>query len=72
MRAPCKNCPERYVGCHAECEKYLEFYQSMRQLNAATQERKKADNALKDMTVKRANRIARHLRKDIKLDDWGR
>lgn len=25
MRAPCKGCEERQVGCHAGCEKYLEF-----------------------------------------------
>lgn len=21
---PCKNCPDRYLGCHDHCERYLE------------------------------------------------
>lgn len=25
MIAPCKDCKERKLGCHANCEKYLEF-----------------------------------------------
>lgn len=23
--APCKNCPDRHVGCHGQCEKYQQF-----------------------------------------------
>lgn len=22
MKNPCKDCPDRYPGCHAKCEKY--------------------------------------------------
>ena len=25
LKAPCKNCPDRYLGCHDHCEKYREF-----------------------------------------------
>lgn len=25
MNAPCKDCPDRYVGCHSQCEKYQAF-----------------------------------------------
>lgn len=25
MIAPCKDCPNRKVGCHADCKPYLEF-----------------------------------------------
>lgn len=25
MVAPCKDCPDRYVGCHGNCEKYKEY-----------------------------------------------
>lgn len=25
MIAPCKDCPDRHIGCHSECEKYLSF-----------------------------------------------
>lgn len=23
--APCKECPNRYIGCHGKCEKYIQF-----------------------------------------------
>ena len=25
MNAPCKNCPDREIGCHSKCNKYSEF-----------------------------------------------
>lgn len=25
MLAPCKDCEERYLGCHSECEKYKAY-----------------------------------------------
>lgn len=25
MKAPCKDCDERYAGCHAKCERYKAF-----------------------------------------------
>ena len=27
MKAPCKNCEKRYIGCHGRCEKYLKYKQ---------------------------------------------
>lgn len=25
MKSPCKDCPDRYVGCHDRCSKYLAY-----------------------------------------------
>lgn len=25
MKAPCKDCPDRVLGCHSKCEKYIAF-----------------------------------------------
>lgn len=25
VNAPCKDCPDRYLGCHSSCPKYIEF-----------------------------------------------
>lgn len=33
MTNPCKDCEERQLGCHSDCEKYLAFYQQNRQKN---------------------------------------
>lgn len=27
MKAPCKNCPDREIGCHASCPDYIAFRQ---------------------------------------------
>lgn len=24
-KAPCKDCPDRYVGCHGKCQKYIDY-----------------------------------------------
>lgn len=33
--APCKNCTQRYVGCHANCSEYLEWAELARSVRAA-------------------------------------
>lgn len=30
---PCKDCTERYVGCHSECEKYAEYRSQIEEKN---------------------------------------
>ena len=27
MNAPCKDCPDRVLGCHSVCEKYKHFHE---------------------------------------------
>lgn len=29
-RAPCKDCPDRYIGCHANCDAYISYCVKMR------------------------------------------
>ena len=31
--APCKDCPDRYVGCHSSCSKYKEFQNFCAEIN---------------------------------------
>ena len=38
MTAPCKECQERKLGCHAECEKYAEFKERLK-IGAAERQR---------------------------------
>lgn len=33
MNAPCKDCPDRQVGCHSTCEKYITFAKEKREQN---------------------------------------
>ena len=34
MRAPCLNCPDRYVGCHDHCGAYLSYREAQNAQNA--------------------------------------
>lgn len=33
MTTPCKECPNRHVSCHTDCEQYREFAEQKRQAN---------------------------------------
>lgn len=39
MLVPCKDCPDRHIGCHAKCEKYIKFKEE----SAEIEKRRKAD-----------------------------
>lgn len=43
--SPCKNCDNRYVGCHGKCEGYVEFRSA---LNEVTSKRKTAEHLEKE------------------------
>lgn len=32
--APCHNCPDRELGCHATCEKYISYKKELDEINA--------------------------------------
>ena len=34
MLAPCKDCPDRVLGCHSVCEKYIAFDKYRKELLA--------------------------------------
>lgn len=40
MQGPCKNCDERFIGCHDSCDAYIYYKQKLLEIS----ERRKADN----------------------------
>lgn len=52
--APCKGCTSRYVGCHSECDKYIEFRKALDEENA---ERYHAKQLYMDANQIQASRI---------------
>lgn len=58
--APCRNCSERYVGCHDECVKYLDFKQEIEIQN----QRRREELSLHDYNEPRRKqfRTKRHKR----------
>ena len=40
-KAPCKNCPDRELGCHATCPKYAEYANEQEAVRQARAEQNK-------------------------------
>ncbi len=72
MKAPCLDCPQRAAACHAGCGRYLEYRRNLDEEKERRWKRKTADAELADMSNKRADRIQRHEKRDIRLRHWGR
>ena len=32
MNSPCKDCPDRHIGCHSDCDKYINYRKELEQL----------------------------------------
>lgn len=46
LKAPCKNCKNRVLGCHSTCEKYKEFYELNEQRKAEQDKAREIDLVL--------------------------
>lgn len=55
----CKNCTERYVGCHGKCEKYQEFRKERDAELEQNLKQKKIVDALRVYTPRRHNKKER-------------
>ena len=40
MMSPCKDCPDRFVGCHSKCERYQAYSDKVKGIR----ERRERDN----------------------------
>lgn len=63
MKAPCKDCPDRQVGCHGSCEKYAAFQADNMRRAAANREAIIADSAVIEGTLRRAKDYQKGLMK---------
>ena len=55
--SPCKQCPNRYVGCHSTCVKYLDWSQQYKIKLEQRREQKKIDNLLFDNQTRRNRQV---------------
>lgn len=42
MKIPCKDCPDRKLGCHGKCDKYSEYRKCQDEANAKRHKAQKA------------------------------
>ena len=55
MQAPCKDCPDRSVTCHAECEKYRECATT----NAEQRKQRHIENVGRQYTIEKYNKAVK-------------
>lgn len=61
-KSPCKNCTERYVGCHSKCKPYIEFTQILVAYREAKEYKGDVIGYVKDSNIRirrRANKPVR-------------
>lgn len=49
--APCKDCSDRCVGCHATCNKYIEWKTREQERKTATEELNKTQREITDLLI---------------------
>lgn len=59
MKAPCKDCNKRYVGCHGRCEKYQEYYKANQQRLDEIKKANEYDQYQSELSI----RIRKHTRR---------
>lgn len=62
MIAPCKDCPDRKVGCHAVCEKYIAYSEWRTKLLESRWKENEDNDYMFKLIAKKARR-ARYCRK---------
>lgn len=55
----CKDCPDRQIGCHAICQKYIEQSEQNRKEREEIRKQRDMDNAQKDRAIEGHIRMRR-------------
>ena len=55
-QSPCKDCPDREVGCHSKCQKYAEFRKGIDESNMAVDEKRRGDREWHSYVIRRNSR----------------
>ena len=57
--APCKDCTERHIGCHAECDRYKVFAEDNRRKHEEAMKKFKIEQGLESAEIIRQTRNKR-------------
>lgn len=50
---PCKNCGDRYVGCHSKCDRYIKSQAENERIKKSIRSKKSVDNDVLATAYKR-------------------
>lgn len=51
-QSPCRNCTERVLGCHSECDLYLTFRRALDRYNELYREQRTKESQVDDYLIK--------------------
>ena len=57
MKGACKDCADRHVGCHSDCERYAAYMAERRKINAARAQEHMIDGVLINQSLKKRDNI---------------
>ena len=60
MKGPCKNCPDRYPGCHGKCDKYIEYDKYNKEVQKKRMEHKQLNDVLYSLNHTRYTDLKRN------------
>lgn len=67
--APCRYCKNRAVGCHSDCEEYIEWSDFIRKAARSESQRVQSDGYLVENMLIRATRMHRGRVKSVRFDN---
>ena len=59
MKKSCKDCTDRYIGCHSKCETYIQFKKEKEEINKKKEKERKINEdfySVRNAAVKRKKR----------------
>ena len=63
MKVPCKDCPNRQVGCHSTCEKYIEYKKESDRLREERRVRCEANQFIREENERKYKRTKNYKRR---------
>ena len=57
-KSPCLACPDRYVGCHSKCERYMAFKDEKKEENAVRRKQANENRIQNEIERDRIRRAA--------------
>lgn len=59
-KPPCKDCADRYLGCHSKCEKYIDWNKRWQENKDTRQDKLSTEFAVRDMNRNRKRSFGKY------------
>ena len=63
QETPCYQCPNREIGCHPICEKYLEYSRKLNETNEMIKKKRELTQLVNDLNIASYSKRVRNFKK---------